>query len=351
MGSKGAFILIGIVLIAATFFGTQMLIGTPTSTTGKDASGKDIDQLPPMVVAWGFFEVEPGIAGLYPRQFGLVKEIALENKQVEKGDVLLQVDDSMAILKAKQAGALVTVAEKLVAKSKSLPQFYKLQVEQQQAMIKSIDEEITKTEKDKKRQLDLLSADDPNKSKIKTITEWYDSGIAMLAAKKVAEQAKLGQIKLQDAQLEIDQAEADLEAKKLQQEEAKLAVTYYKILAPSKGTVLRVHVHNGEVLGPTPRSPAIEFLPEAPYIVRAEVLQEWGRLVKEGQEVDIEDDTFRGLAWKGTVKSISKWYAPTRSPVIEPFRYNDVRTLECIISVKDSSNARYGQRVRAKIKI
>jgi len=347
MGMKGA-ILIGIVLLAATLFGVKMLLDTPMSASGKDANGKDVEQLPPMILAWGFFEVEPGIAGLYPRQFGGVSEIAKENTQVEKGDVLLQVDDRMALSKAEQAAALITVAEKAVAQAKILPQLYKLEVEQQQAMIRSVSEEITKTEKDKKRQLDLLSADDP---KTKTITEWYNSGIAMLSEKKKAEEAKLKQIELQNAQLKIDQAEADLHLKTLQHKEALLAVTYYKILAPSKGTVLRVHVRKGEVLGPSPRSPAIEFLPESPYVVRAEVLQEWGRMVKEGQKVIIEDDTYKGLAWKGTVKTISKWYAPTRSPVIEPFRYNDVRTLECIIDVEDSSNARYGQRVRAKIQI
>jgi multidrug resistance efflux pump len=350
MGMKSA-VLLGIVLVAATIFGIKLLTDAPAATTGKDANGKDIDQLPPMIVAWGFFEVEPGIAGLYPRQFGSVKDIARENKQVDKGDVLLQVEDQMAILKARQAAALVNVAEKQLAEAKLLPQLYKLQIEQQQAMVKSIDEEIAHTESEKKRQLELIRSDSPNDPRIKNVTESYRSGIAKLNEKKKSEQAKLKQIQLQDAQLKIDQAEADVDAKKLQHEEGLLAVTYYKIVAPSKGTVLRVHVHQGEVLGPNPRSPAIEFLPDSPYIVRAEVLQEWGRLVKEGQPVDIEDDTYKGLTWKGTVKTISKWYAPTRSPVIEPFRYNDVRTLECIIEVKDSSNARYGQRVRAKIKI
>ena len=48
---------------------------------------------------------------------------------------------------------------------------------------------------------------------------------------------------------------------------------------------------------------------------------------------------------------MSKWYAPARSQVLEPFRYNDVRTLEVIIAVKDSAGARVNQRVRAKINI
>jgi hypothetical protein len=38
--------------------------------------------------------------------------------------------------------------------------------------------------------------------------------------------------------------------------------------------------------------------------------------------------------------------------VIEPFRLNDVRTLECIITIeKTESTMRVGQRVRAMIKM
>jgi multidrug resistance efflux pump len=351
MNMKG-FILIGIALVIATFIGAKMLMDSNAAANGKDSTGADVYQLPPMIVCTGYFEVEPGIASLYARQFGGIVKVAAENTHVNEGDVLLQLDDAMATLKAKQAAAQVSAAAIQVKEAELLPKVYKLQVQQQQSSVQSIEKEIEKVEKEKKRQIDLLTADDPNKSKMKQVTEIYDLGIAQLVEKKKAEESKLKQIQLQDAQLKIDQAEADLRAKKLQHDEALEMVKHFKILAPSKGTVLRVHVRKGEVLGPNPRSAAIEFLPALPYIVRAEVLQEWGRLVKEGQAVTIEDDTYKGLEWTGTVKTISKWYAPTRSPVIEPFRYNDVRTLECIITVDESSNMpRYGQRVRAKIKI
>jgi hypothetical protein len=101
---------------------------------------------------------------------------------------------------------------------------------------------------------------------------------------------------------------------------------------------------------------AIEFLPTSPIIVKAEVLQEWGSYVKVGQDVVIEDDTYKGPKWTGKVRTISQWYARTRSPIIEPFQMNDVRTLECLIEdirpdEKNLTQPRIGQRVRAKIKI
>ena len=145
---------------------------------------------------------------------------------------------------------------------------------------------------------------------------------------------------------------AVVDAKKLIVQEAEETVKHFEITAPSDGYVLRTHVRKGETLGPNPRAPAIEFLPDAPIIIRAEVLQEWGRYVKAGAEVTIEDDTYKGPEWKGVVKKVGGWYATTRSPIIEPFRYNDVRTLECIIEVeKVGPEMRIGQRVRAKIKM
>ena len=80
-------------------------------------------------------------------------------------------------------------------------------------------------------------------------------------------------------------------------------------------------------------------------------MQEWGRYIRVGEKVDIEDDTYHGPHWKGTIKSVSEWYAPIRHPVIEPFRMNDVRTLDCVIAVENAEGARIGQRVRAKISI
>jgi hypothetical protein len=58
----------------------------------------------------------------------------------------------------------------------------------------------------------------------------------------------------------------------------------------------------------------------------------------------------------GKVLSVSNWYSPRRSMVMEPLQYNDIRTLECLIEV-DASPAnqnpenmlRIGQRVRVEL--
>jgi hypothetical protein len=112
-----------------------------------------------------------------------------------------------------------------------------------------------------------------------------------------------------------------------------------------------VHVAKGETLGPQPRTPAIEFYPtEKPLIVRAEVEQEFAGHVTVGKPARIEDDTRAGKSWKGKVIRVSDWYTHRRSVHLEPLNYNDVRTLECIVSIDPGqSHLRIGQRVRVFI--
>lgn len=346
---KGSFWIVGVLLLVGMFFGVRMVFenshAAPGNPTDIPVSGP-----PENIIAWGNFDVERGVALLYPRQSGNVIGVHSENTKVKQGDVLLRIDDKLALLKIDEAEADVNAGEQQLAEARKLTELYQLQVTQQKSALAAVGFEIEKFKRELDSKIDSL---DPNSALAKTFRELAGYGLAQLREKKKTEEAKLKQIELQDAHLKIKQAEVDLSAKKIRLNQAREMLKHFQIVAPDDGYVLRVHVRKGETLGPNPRIHALEFLPDAPIIVRAEVLQEWGRFVKEGQAVTIEDDTYKGPEWKGKVKSISHWYAPTRSPVIEPFRYNDVRTLECIIEVTDAggSNLKPGQRVRAKIKI
>lgn len=347
---KGTFFLLGVILLVGSLVGVKLVTDHPVAATSKKTSEPHPPEAPPVkVICWGNFDVESGVAQLFPKQFGEVKFVAAENTKVRAGDVLLSIDDELFKLKAEEAKADIDAGAELVAEANKLEDFYKFQAEQQQASISAIDQEVKKTSTDRDVKLNSL---EKTQVLYKTYSDHYDAALAQLAEKRKAENAKLKQIKLQDHTIKVRQAEADLSAKKVRKKQAEEMVKQCHILAPSDGYVLRVHVRKGEVLGPAPRAPAVEFLPEAPIIVRAEVLQEWGRFVKVGQPVEIRDDTYNGPKWDGKVKTISRWYAITRSPIIEPFRYNDVRTLETIIEVtsKGGDEKFIGQRVRAEVK-
>lgn len=319
---RGAvWIFFGIAVLIAMFVGAKTLM----SGSSPGHNGSAATELPPpdMVVAWGYFDGEKGVAALDPRQAGNVAFVIAENKKATKGELLLQIDDRIARLKVK-------AAEQQLEEAQQLPKLYEEQYKEAQA---TLDFAVREAQS----RINTLKKTEGSAAQIEEAQQ-------QLADKKKAGEARVEQIKLQNAPLKIAQAQTQLD-------EAKAMLDYFKIVAPADGTVLRVNVRQGETLSPAATQHAIEFLPQAPIVVNAEILQEWGRYIKVGEKVDIEDDTYRGPHWQGTVKSISPWYEQNRHPVLEPFRMNDVRTLRCIISVENPEGVRIGQRVRAKINI
>lgn len=350
MNGKGLLVVLGIVLLVAMFFGSRMIIDNAPAGGSKDKNEQLRAAGPPeWVICWGYFVSEAGVANMYPKQSGDVVDVKPEMTRVKKGEVILQLDDRVMQLKVKQADAAVKVAEQVLEEAKKLPGLYESQIKQQQASITGVGFEKKKLEAERDSRLNGIDKD----SKLfQTVTDLYDFGLKQLDEKKKAEEAKLDQIKMQDAQSKIIQAEQDLIAKQLQRDEAKEMLRHFRLEAPSDGTVLRVNVNKGETLGPMPRIHALDFLPDSKMIVRAEVLQEWGRFVEEGRTVEIEDDTYKGPVWEGKVKKVVNYYDKVRNPVIEPFRYNDVRTLEFTVELpKGAEGAKIGQRVRARVKV
>ncbi len=95
---------------------------------------------------------------------------------------------------------------------------------------------------------------------------------------------------------------------------------------------------------------AILFCPDGPRFIRAEVEQEFAAHVQLGQPAVIRDDGNDGTTWHGQVAVISDWYTQRRSILQEPLQANDVRTLECLITLSpDQAPLRIGQRVRVLI--
>src|SRR5262249_39817339 len=167
------------------------------------------------------------------------------------------------------------------------------------------------------------------------------------------EQAKLREIKDVSFADDIARARQDVEAKKAQGRQADLGVVECDVYAPRDGSILKLQLNVGEVLSKDPKLPILQLCPDEPRIIRAEVLQEWAHLIKPQSVAFIEDDAGRnGKTWTGRVLSVSDWFTGRRHRLLEPFQYNDVRTLECLIAVINDDATqplRIHQRMRVKI--
>ena len=336
--------IIGILLLIITAVGAVWALN---SGDGNYANpGKDQPANPSGIVALGLVDVEPGIAKLYPLQPGRVLFVAPEGKFVKKGDIILSVDKALAEFNLQQASAALEGARLLLTEAKKNPEKHKIDLEMQKSAIAIATSKMKAAEYDLAKKKKLFEDHVISKEDLGIFQEAFN-GLEKLVE---VEKNKLKLLELVDPKVQMNGAQRDVDAKQAQKAKAELALKECDIRAPSDGTVLRVFVQAGEILGSDPKFPAVQFCPNAKRIVRAEVLQEWANHVANGQKVIIEDDTHPGAQWTGTVKYVSDWITPKRNMILEPFMVNDVRTLECVIDTNPGGPPmRIGQRVRVTI--
>jgi multidrug resistance efflux pump len=346
--------LVMLLLLIGTAVGAGWAFQNGAGPFGKGAhpaKNADDSPAPPLVVALGLVDGESTVTKPAPLVQGRVVEVIGEGVEVKKGDVLLKVESGLQQATVEEAKAALVDAQEKRKQAGDLPKQHQLKQEQQQKAIAAAEAEGKATERDKDAKLDQAKKSGVEVNKL--LLDAMDERLKQFEYKVAAEKAKLEELKLFNPKSEINRAQADVDAKNAQLEKAKWALEQCTLLAPSDGLVLRVSINPGETLvaGLPGQAPPIQFLPKGPKVIRAEVLQEWASLVRIGQEVEIEDDTYQGPVWKGKVKSLSNWFAPKRNKILEPFMINDVLTLECIVEVIDESPPlRIGQRVRVKIK-
>ncbi len=343
--------LLMLLLLVGTVVGAGWAFNNGAGPFAKDdAKAKPAeDAPPPNVVALGFVDGDKPVVKPLPLVQGRVVEVIAEGTEVKKGTTLLKLDSGMYEAAVKEAQAALEDSQEKAKQAKQLPEQQRLKELQQQKAITAAESERKAVQLERDDKLEQVK----NQIKVsKNLLDSLEERLKQLDAKVAAEKAKLDELKLFQPQSEINRAQADVHAKEAQLDKAKWALAQCTLEAPSDGLVLRVTISAGETLvaGMPGQAPPLQFLPKGPKIVRAEILQEWARLVHVGEDVVIEDDTYHGSNWRGKVRSLSNWYAPKRERIIEPFMVNDVRTLECLVEVlEESPPLRIGQRVRVKI--
>ncbi len=339
--------ILGVLLLVGTAFGAGWVLNQESGGRVTDEPNEKLHA--GIVLCQGKVDIEPGVAKLITHGSGRVTWVAPEGEEVRKGEPILQIEKKWAKLDVDQARADLDLANLNLTKAQNDLELFPQTIAQQEAALGIA--------KDKKDEADAFLRKVITQFETKHLNE-NDKKIAEANVNQAeglikVEQAKLKALKASKPELKVSEAEIALRAKQAQLDRAKEAERECDLLAPSAGRVLRAYVNVGESVSPASKLPAIEFAPTAPFIVRAEVLQEWASRVKVGQECVIEDDTTGGPKWTGKVTYVADWFAPKRDKFLEPYIYNDVQTLDCKIEVHsnpDGPPLRIGQRVRVMIK-
>ena len=337
-------------------FGLLLLAGSFLVVIGGAASSRDLaqveprglsapnDALPRRSVAVAFVDIEEGTTPLYPTRPGRVVEVPVrEGVPVKKGDILLRVDDSLARIDLDRAQHALQGAEvrlqsalKLVEKHKRQIEALKQAIEVQKAELAEAEAGLAKARTFYERKLGGTKED------VVILEKKVAKAVAGVRAKEKEMQAA----EALDPSDAVRAAQIDIADKQQLVKAAEKGLEECLVRAPKDGSLLRVLVNVGEVLGSNPQRPALVFCAEAPRIIRAEVEQEFAGQIKLGQNATIRDDATGGGNWKGKVIRISDWYAHRRAILFEPMQFNDVRTMEVLLSIEPNGKPlKIGQRV------
>ncbi len=353
--------LLALFLIAVGFLAHRALSSSrPPGAALLPAARSERQASPPrqtdkLVVCFGYADLEGGVTDLHPSEVGRVEAILVhENESVSAGDVLLRLDDKAARYKVEEAKAVLDEAVARLAKAEEAPEQHRLRIAEQQAKCKAAEFRLASAEHtlaSRRAQMKVESIgrkrDDPV-----TIEEVASTAERIKEFQEVVneETNKLKALQAQNPSVDVARVRAEVATMRARLREAERILEEHALHAPQSGKVLRIFVSPGELLTTPPKRSAIQFCPDKPRIIRAEVDQAFAAGLAIGLPAVISDDSNAEATWRGRVTQISDWYTQRRQVADEQLQLKDVRTLECLIGLDaDQPPLRIGQRVRITI--
>ncbi len=315
--------------------------GTVTNVGYSGTTKSDV------VVAAGAVDVDGGTVPLAPRSSGMVIQIPVQEGQaVKKGDPIVVLDSVMAKLQVEQAEAAVKDAGVQLLRAQEGARNHRFKIEQLKQSVIAATSRLLSAE----RQTNKLEALRPKEGVAEETFLSAKDQLAELQAMVRISKEQLAEAESLNTQLLVQSAEVAEGAARAKLAIAKENLANHTLVAPSDGTILRVQVGVGQILG-AEMPPLVWFCPDKPFIVRCEVDQEFADRIAEGASVVIHNETFDGREWDGQVRRCATWVAPRRTLWNKVFEVSDVPTVECVVDLsKDRPNLRIGQRVRVTIK-
>lgn len=349
--------LAGMALLTGSLVGASHVLNsrptdTPSARDGKVPAERSFADSPG-VVCLGTVDLEHvpgGFVPLAPLQPGEVIDVPVtEGQTVKKGDVLLKVDDEMQAQMVAQAETGVRLAEAQATEAQQAVAAYNAAIEAQKAGVDAAKHKIAAAEIRLSRQKRILTIGQSNDEEINASAE--DLNAAKSAA--AGEDAKLRALQANKPDAKVHQAAENLTLARQRAERARLALKRCALEAPADGTVLRIAVAKGAILGPQSRQAPVLFAPVGSRVVRAEVEQEFAHRVQVGMAATIQDEANNQVTWQGRVKRLGAAYLPKRSaggPESFALGGAEPRVLECLVELDPGQAAPLlGQRVRVNI--
>ena len=290
-----------VAIVLAAFF-----IYRWNSAKNASAKSRKNSNSPYFAFALGRVDVDGGIVKLSASKDGVLSELLVEEgEKVKKGQILCRLDDR---------------------KEKLNWEYYKSQANLALKKIEPLKVSLEAAQREQNRNLNLLK----NEAISQQAMDNLNDTVNRLTA-------------------ELKVAEAEAEVALAQQRQSEYDMELKKIRAPANGRILRCDARPGYGISTLNVTVLFLFVPDSPFIIRAEVEEKFLQGIKPGTKVDIIPDSDENKLYMGKVLKIGNYLGPKRMSFDDPQEKNDVRTIECILTVYEK-NLLLGQRVLVKFK-
>lgn len=247
--------------------------------------------------------VKGNITPLSSKIMATVEEVLVhEGQDVEKGQVLVKLDDRDYKAKLDRASSLRDEAQSLLAQAREKEKIQQLEVRQAQSKLEADQAEYERADKAYKRSQTLTQENVASKSSYDTAKATYAQAKSALESAQMGKEQSEGSLKI--TQLEVSRLESTLKGRDADLILAQSDFENTTIKAPIKCTVGQIYAKDkGQLMNPG--SLLLTLVDLENLWVIANFKETQVSLMKPGQKSTIEVDGFSGATLEGAVESVS----------------------------------------------
>ena len=335
--SKSWFRFFGLAALGATLMGAALVLALGSAPTHSEAPASREPAW--AAAAPGRIEPKGGVFRIVAQAPAAIGDVAVKlNDHVQKGDILVRLDDEDLKARLEAAEALVavrTTERDNVKASESAKDRRKAEDSLYDAGREAFDARL---------ELDrlILEARDGN-GPVADIAK-ARAAIAATAGKVQQAQQKLDKVLARDLPA-LKREEAALSAARADVAVLSASLERARIRAPIDGTVLELNAKAEEIAGVSPDRPLLILGDISHLQVRAEVEDRDAASIHEGQAAIVRSDAFPGQAFEARVITVAKALgAPKLSSQNRRTLVADADVLEVVLGLDDGSPLLPGMR-------
>jgi len=278
------FIILGIVLFVAVFFGYKKIHFALTHETTDNA------------------QIETQITPVLPRVSGYVKSISVKDyDNVKPNQLLVELDDADLQSELLEMEADLQQSEADLINAKAALNNAIVSISVNKGNIDINDVKLNKTAEDLKRDQNLFADQAITKRQLDDSKFNYETAVKQFQNSK--NDLSTAESRIAVLKAGITHAEAAINIKKAKIEEQRLKISYTKIYSPQSGKIGKKNISEGQFVqaGTT----LFAIVNDTTYWIVANFKENQLEHLHPGKVVDIDIDAYPDLKFKGTVESLS----------------------------------------------